>query len=393
MELFKASEQWKNRPADERFWNAADMYAATKAYADSSREATIQWNDLRVEPSGKELVLVGKNGAPALMTNYFTDQFCQRVKAPANYIRRLPVELAAENLNTSLKLERQENDKAKLLLHSNGSLVARCITGVGYQRIWNFELAKRLMDLEIAGWRNPPAKPCSLDGVPIRPATAEDCLKTPSLGRFSIKVGDPISPAGLYAGDRDAFVFMINESALIQNPADPEHPLARGFFLWNSEVGDKSFGLETFLFDAVCSNHIVWGAQAVRELRVWHVGEARAKMANGLEGELLEYADSSLSDDNARIQKAQTFKIPGADKDSILEYVMGYIRSRRIYPALTLPMMEQAYDIAEATPRYGSPNTPWALASGVTEISQKSEHAERRVAMDTAAGKLLEIAF
>ena len=37
---------------------------------------------------------------------------------------------------------------------------------------------------------------------------------------------------------------------------------APGFFVWNSEVGSRSVGIETFWFQAVCQNHIVWDAVA-----------------------------------------------------------------------------------------------------------------------------------
>ena len=38
---------------------------------------------------------------------------------------------------------------------------------------------------------------------------------------------------------------------------------APGFFLWNSEVGRRSLGIQSFWFQAVCQNHIVWDAVEV----------------------------------------------------------------------------------------------------------------------------------
>src|ERR1700731_4921186 len=46
--------------------------------------------------------------------------------------------------------------------------------------------------------------------------------------------------------------------------------MARGVFVWNSEGGDKTLGLGFFLFDYVCQNRIVWGADQYTEVRIGH---------------------------------------------------------------------------------------------------------------------------
>ena len=38
---------------------------------------------------------------------------------------------------------------------------------------------------------------------------------------------------------------------------------APGFFIWNSEVGRRSLGIQTFWFEALCANHVVWDAVEV----------------------------------------------------------------------------------------------------------------------------------
>ena len=45
---------------------------------------------------------------------------------------------------------------------------------------------------------------------------------------------------------------------------------APGFFVWNSEVGRRSFGVQTFWLQAVCQNHIVWDAIEVVEFSRKH---------------------------------------------------------------------------------------------------------------------------
>ena len=45
MELFHASQQWAQRPADERYWNLREMFEATHGHYESAREVTV---DLRI---------------------------------------------------------------------------------------------------------------------------------------------------------------------------------------------------------------------------------------------------------------------------------------------------------------------------------------------------------
>jgi hypothetical protein len=57
---------------------------------------------------------------------------------------------------------------------------------------------------------------------------------------------------GLYAGEQDMFCFLIDPAGWCEIAGEPFAP---GFFVWNSEVGRRSLGIETFWFQAVCANH------------------------------------------------------------------------------------------------------------------------------------------
>jgi len=392
MEIFKASKQWAERPADERFWGPKDAAQAAMEYRQSAATSTVHYGDLRVEARGDDIALLGKTDAPATLTHYAFGQLAQRVKAPADYLRQLPPTLAAQNLNHGLKARGDDGDKAQLLLHRNGGLLARCLTGIGYRRIWNHEILDRLIELEEdMGWKVPPARPAVKDPR-IRPATEEDCGWCGQTG-LSIRPGDMIAPAGVYCSDRDMFAFMVNPDRTLRNPADTETPLMRGFFIWNSEVGDRSFGVMSFLLDAVCGNHIVWGAQDVQEIKVRHVGSARNKAFGQLRAQLIAYENESASDDEARIKASQGLTL-GGDDEEVLERLLKWAsRKPKLKRLLNESTIKDAQLIANKTPRYGNPRTPWAIAAGLTEISQRRKHAAQRVEMDGAAGQVAQIAF
>ena len=374
MQLFKAHNQWKNRPADERFKNLTEMNLACSTYRDQAVEADVPCDSLRVEVIDNDLKLVGKTGVPAVLSHWSMGQLSSKASAPPSYLRTLPATLAAQNLNHGLKNYGSHRPKLteKLLFHENGSLVLRSSNTEKYTRIWNADITSRLLDLQAQNpnWVNPMAYE----------------IKAPAKeGGWPTLTGKMV-PSGLYASDHDMFSFLIDESKKIDgSPAG----LNRGFFTWNSEVGEKSFGIMTFLYDQVCGNNIVWGASNVTEFRLRHVGNADERAFGQIKGELKRYIDSSGSEAEAMIKKARTFEL-GNNKDEILDSIMKMVNKIRI-PDLPKTRVLQAVELAEQrTDRYGNPNTMWAVVGGLTEASQWSQHADERVKVDRAAGRLLK---
>lgn len=389
MELFKASNQWSTRPADERFWDLTEMYEKCHAYKESAIQSTVKFGDVRVEAEKGEVKIVGKTGVPARLTNWAFGQLCQRADAPSGYLRDLPATLAAQNLNHGLsRINGERDDMAKLLFHKNGDFVLRAATSTGYSRVWNADIVSKLAVNLPAGWVVPPARPAGIENERTRIATSSDVLRLQKAG-LSIKVGDKIAPAGLYASDHDMFVFMVNEDKTVNDGTG--HDLGRGFFMWNSEVGAASFGIMTFLYDAICGNHIVWGAKGVQELRVRHVGEAGTKAFRGIRAELIKYADDSASDVEAKIKAARRFEFGATKEDAVSQAFKLIARTGGAW--ISRKKLEEAHDIAEMRGRYGSPRSAWGMVNGLTELSQKSEHTDQRVAIDRAAGKIMEIEF
>ena len=56
--------------------------------------------------------------------------------------------------------------------------------------------------------------------------------------------------------------------------------------------------------------------------------------------------------------------------------------------------MSDGYELAiEHETTDGDPRTAWGMANGLTRLSQSLPYADERVALDRAAGKVLEMAF
>lgn len=379
--LVTAARQWQDRPADERFWILEDMFRKCSQYKAQSATKTLALNQCEVVATeDNNLVLLGRKGA-AEFEHYSFSQFANLCEAPASYLRKLPAPVAAECLNYGLH---NLTGEQTLMFRQNGGLHLRCVTSDKYARIWDAEVVEMALALEEnRGWRTPPARPCGLENVPVRKATQDDVLKVSAHASLGVKVGDDISPAGLYASDHDCFIFQVNEDIAIDGGNGEQ--LYRGVFWSNSEVGDARFRGTMFLYESICGNHIVWGAQQLTEISIRHTGHARQAFGEAM-ASITGRMHSQASIDEQRIYTAKQKQI-AASKDEIVELVF-----RKGF--LSKTEAEQSYVLAERyEDKHGNnPRSYWGYAAGVTRLSQ-NKYADDRVRMDRAAGKILELAF
>jgi hypothetical protein len=358
LELFQAHRQWATRPADQRFPTLQALYDATKAYAATAGEKTVPFSDLRVEKRDDDVQLVGKADIPATLTNWSFGQLCARVGAPASYLRDLPATLAAQNLNYGLSQHKDDGAKVDLLFHKNGGLLLRAITSDIYERIWNWEIAERLLKLQSFGWE------------PARPDFNKSEADFPAL----------------YASDHDMFAFVRLPRMYIQQPVNKsDAPLYRGAIYANSEVGAAKIRVLKFWYSGMCGNHIIWGASDVVEVSARHVGKVRDKLRM-FDIAIRKFADDSVSDDEAKIKKAANVRI-AQTKDELLDRLFG-IRNL----GLSRKTLEAGYSSVKPE-QDGDPLTVWGMTQGLTRYSQQTPYADERLIVDRAAGKLLDIEF
>ncbi len=374
--LNRASQQWRERPADERFETLDDLLAATKRHRDLAMQGKTPLNKIQVMQCGEGTdvihVVGAQSGITLEPTHWAFGQLCQRAGAPANYLRALPARLAVQNLQHGL--DRAENDDDMRLLiqrpeHGHvGTL--RALTSTRYKRVFNYEVANALCELRERqpAWQFP---------EPFR------TVKGTKQGVWGTADGKPIPIA--FASDHDMFVFLCDYEHGVELPDG--NVLARGFFVENSEVGDAAFKVTMFLFDFVCSNILVWGARNVVEIRLNHVGRIRDRvLANNSEvlKALSAYGSASARVQKEQIQQAQK-RLLGKDPAEVLSTLFG-----RKSLGLSKGDIVEAQTVAANTPRYGDPRSAWAIVNGLTEVSQRSPHADQRIKLDRAAGEVLQ---
>ena len=381
--LTTASREWAQRPADQRFWTVQDLYYKSMLYAEQSRVDSVELSKCQVKPlPGDDLGLEGPHGSVATFQHYSFNQLCGICQAPAAYLRELPAELVSANMNHGLARQRGAQS---LMFHKNGGLQLRCVTSKDYSRIWNYQVAEMALALEESeGWRTPPARPCGLQGVPVRIATDQDVLRNSAHPTMGVKVGDDISPSGLYVSDHDLFIFQVNENYAVD--AGGGEMLYRGLFWSNSEVGDARFQGTCFLYDSICGNHICWGAKIVAEISIIHRGNAQDIFREAMAQATL-LVGQSVQDDERRIQAAKQYQL-GPGQPEVVKMVFGK------QWGMTKQQCEDAYVLAtrHAEEHNTEPNTAWGYAAGITRLSQ-GLYGDKRVELDRAAGRVLELAF
>lgn len=359
MELMQASHQWSSRPADERFISLFDMRDHFYTIRDQSREVVVTSRRIHANPTvdNKGLEIVVPNGHAYSPTNWAFGQVAQLSEAPAGYLRTLPSPIAADCINYGLQFKRNIEDVG-VLLQRNGSNVLRAATGPRYGRIWNADvldgLCRRFGNGVTGDWKVP--------------------------GEFGKAVTVTKDNTTLYAGDRDMFVFLADEKHRIEIPnrrnGQPGQ-MARGFFMWNSEVGSATFGLATFLFDYVCRNRIVWGASEYKEIRIRHTASAPDRYLDEIAPALTAYANGAASNLVKAIEDARSKRL-----DKVDDFLATRFGKRLVQPLKLIHEAEECRPI----------ETLWDVTTAATAYARSIEWQDDRVDLERKAGEVLQLA-
>lgn len=369
--LMQASNQWRSRPDDERFVNLDDMLMHFEMVRAQSRGAVVSSRALTAVPTeDNNVVVTGPQGVPFNPTHWSFGQLCQRSNTPAGYFREsnLPAPVVADCINWGLKHDR-DVEEIGVLLQANGRNTLRAVTGPNYGRVWNADILATLTRKFGNG----------ID----RGGDAPGHWRVP--GEFGKAVTIDKANTTLYASDRDFFVFLADEHNRVEVPGrrplsygNQTGTMARGFFCWNSEVGSQTLGVSTFLFDYVCCNRIVWGAQGVQTIKVRHTSGAPDRWIEEIGPALLTYARSSTQGVTDAIANARANRISGDGLDTFLAARFG---KSRVEPIKAVHLLEEQRPMENI----------WDVVTGATAYAKSIAHQDARVAVERQAGALLDL--
>ena len=362
--LSAASRQWATRPDDERFASLLSLDAFVQRQRQNSKGVVVSTRKINVAPAQGDdmrgLEITGPNGHAYAPTHFAFGQLATLAGAPAGYLRTLPSPIAADCLNVGLKHLRDVEDVGVLLRRPAGDSAPQLVaaTGPKYGRVWNAEITSQLVDRfgdGVSGdWRVP--------------------------GEFGTAVQVTKANTTLYASDRDMFVFLADETNRIAVPNrrnGQSGSLARGFFLWNSEVGSTSFGVAMFLFDYACSNRTVWGAEGYKEIRIRHTASAPDRWLEEVTPVLSAYRDASAAPIETALRAAQAKKV-----DDLADF----LKSRRFASSMKAKL-EGAHEAEEGRPI----ESLWDVSVAMTAHAKSIPFQDERIALEREAGRVLDL--
>jgi hypothetical protein len=174
------------------------------------------------------------------------------------------------------------------------------------------------------------------------------------------------------------FCFLIDPAGWTEIDGEPFAP---GFFLWNSEVGCRSVGIETFWYQAICSNHIVWDATEVVEFSRKHttnVHEALNEIRQAIDA-LVRKRDERRDGFVKVVGQAMKTTL-GSDTDEV----------RKILSEKSIPraMAKEAIEMVEGKGRF----TIFAMVNALTQIARRMVNAGDRMQLDQRAASLMSLA-
>lgn len=349
--LVDAHKQWVKRPPDERFESLGAVLEFTGKRKRNALEETHSLRNLRLHATHGGGMFLNGHIPHAALTNWSFSQLCQSVKAPAGYLRSLSAGMAVQCLEYGMARNAGE---AKLLLRRNdardsdesnfGNAVS-AFTSPTFGRIWDYDVISELLEaVKDTNWHPPDSK---------------------------------AGTAGLYASDRDMFVFLVNDEHQIEVG---NARLGKGFFLWNSETGSATFGLTTFLYNFVCGNNLVWGAEEIRELRIVHRNRALSRFYSEAIPVLNRFVENKTLDD--RIKDTIALAMENRIGNTLEEVTTALKQLPLTRTEITAAWNAGIAEGEDMTSR-------WGLLQGFTAYARSLPFADRRVSLERRAGALL----
>jgi hypothetical protein len=336
-ELTRAHQELFRRTPDECFPSFDALHRQCSLDREQSTDRWIRPEDLIITSD----LTLGIDDSPDFALNDWSfSQLCRMAGVNKDTINRLSHKTASKALQETLP----RSEKPLQILTSAEQV--RSVHGVAYTRLWNVELLDLVQ--EFASDFTPPQK--AMDGT----------------------------STGLYCGEQDMFAFMIDPLGWAEIDGEAYAP---GFFIWNSEVGRRTVGIQTFWFQKVCQNHLVWDAVEVVEFSRKHT----AKVREGLP-EIRRIIERLVAKRDARrdgfvnvMRKAMVEKL-GSDGEEVAK--------RLGQNGIPRTLIKDAMEIAQQQGGY----TIFALVDALTRLSQKVTTAGDRTELDAKIGQLLALA-
>ncbi len=345
--LTRACDELFRRHPDERFPSLSDLWDHCQRMKQWSNVNWVAPSEFAVEPRQGGLCMNVQNETMNLTDWSFT-QLCSLAQVSKDTVNRLSPETA-----TSVFVETWPRGSKPFQVLSVENMV-QSIHRASYTRLFNADLLAVVKEFAV-GFQ-PPQQACP------------DILPD----------GETNPATGLYCGEQDMFCFLIDPTGFIEIDGQGFAP---GFFIWNSEVGRRTVGIQTFWFQAICRNHIVWDAVDVREFTRKHTTNVHDALRQIQEmiARLVELRDQRRDSFAKVIKNAMSTTL--AEE---AEKAMQVLRSHGIQKVVA----EHALKIAQRQGKF----TIFSVVDALTRLASQEVNAGDRTEADARGSSLLALA-
>lgn len=349
--LIRANEELFRREPDETYATFEDLFDACARSRENSRDRWAHPTSIGFTPmNGRLGIGLGDDGTFRL-NDWSFSQVCSLAGVSKDTLNKLSSETACQALTETMPTG--SKPLQALTTDRSGHDIVRAVHGASYTRLYDVELLSMVREF------------------------ATD-FQPPQRADVGAAENDAPRGTGLYRGEQDMFVFLIDPAGWTDIDGQAFAP---GFFLWNSEVGRRSVGIQTFWFQAVCRNHIVWDAVEVVEFSRKHT----AKVHDAFDEirriiERLVARRDERRDGFAKVVSAAMRATLGDSAEDALKQ----LSHRGIRAALAKRAVEMA--------RESGALTLWSVVDALTRLAGESKFIGDRTEVDTKASALLTLA-
>lgn len=341
--LTRANSALYRRTPDEQFATLDRLRIHCQAQREQSTDLWQPPQSLRPTVNDGRLELAVGSEPPQRLNEWSFTQMCALAGISKDTVNRLTPQTAEQVFGETLP----EGSKPLQVLTCRG--MVRSVHAASYTRLHNTELLSVIS--EFATDFQPPQE----SGGP-----------------------GEAGGTGLYCGEQDFFVFLIDPLGWTEIRGESFAP---GFFVWNSEVGRRSLGIQTFWFQAVCRNHIVWDAVEVVEFSRKHTTSVHdgLREIRRLIEQLVKRRDAR-KDGFAKVIANAMERTLGADEEDVLKTLSSHGVSRAL--------ARNALLMARESGRF----TIFSVVDALTRIAGSLPNAGDRTEADATASTLLALA-
>lgn len=325
------------RPKDEVFQDVDSILEYCQDRKDRSSSARMRPEQLHPIATSEGL-MIPEGDALLPLTDWSFGQLCSLAGVDRRTVNRVRAETAARIFQETLP------QRGPFLQTYRIGDTLESIHGSAYTRLFNADVVKTVLE------------------------TAEG---------FDRCHGWQGSKSGLYCGPQDLFLFLTDQTDGWTEIEGEQ--FAPGFFVWNSEVGKTTVGIQSFWFQKSCCNHWIFGVTDVSTSKRRHtagVWRGLSDIRYGIQ-RLIDRRDERKDRFVVTMRKAMTERFSDSETAQKAIQKAGFTQ-------------KAARVATEDAHRHGG-LTVYRVIDALTRAAQDAHYTDQRTQLDRQAGSLLSL--